>query len=546
MCLAGEQDLHRPLARQQVGDAVGAVHQQVQALVGGQSPREADRQHVGIEAGSLGVLAGLVAAQPVGDAALPRPGGELGALLAADGPQLGAVDALDGLPRRRIVGAIEPPLAEVAIEQPAHRVAEPRGEVHAVGDVSDRHVVLRALGPQRRPHAARDLAVTAAHPVRRAAGPQRELGHAERLAAVVRTRAAQPDGFVELEAHADGQRPQRIGDLGRIVGVVAGRHRRVGGEDGARAGRGERVVERKAARELGARELQRGQRSVAFVEVHDAWLDAHRAQRAHAADAQQRVLGQAQVAPAGVQARGDPASDLAVLGPVGVQEIERHAAHVHAPDLRDDVLVTHRDDDGQRLAVLAGDQRRRLTLGIGLHPGLVLPSGGVDALAEVTLVVEQPDRDERQRAIGGLLEDVAGQRAQAAGVDRQRGVDAVLGAEEGHGPIGAGRAGRRRGACEVGADGLLHGLAASHEVGVGGGALQRAERRFGEQAHRVLAAQLPTPSVDRGVSGRRAGRPRPAQVVGGARQRRQRGRHARDKRGGGPVDVLVARSHGRG
>ena len=140
---------------------------------------------------------------------------------------------------------------------------------------------------------------------------------------------------------------------------------------------------------------------------------------------------------AGVQARADPARHGAVLGPVGVEQEERHAPDVDAPDLRDDLLGADGDGDRDRLAVVAGDERHRLALGIGRHPRLVLPARGVDALAEVALAVEQADGDERQRAVGGLLEDVAGQRPEAAGVDRQRGVDAVLGAEEAHRALGA-------------------------------------------------------------------------------------------------------------
>ena len=77
---------------------------------------------------------------------------------------------------------------------------------------------------------------------------------------------------------------------------------------------------------------------MALVEVHDRRVDPQRPQSAHAAHAEQQVLGEAQVARAGVQARADPARDGAVLGPVGVEQEERHAPDVDAPDLRDDLL----------------------------------------------------------------------------------------------------------------------------------------------------------------------------------------------------------------
>ena len=221
------------------------------------------------------------------------------------------------------------------------------------------------------------------------------------------------------------------------VGVVAGRDGRVGGEDGALARGGDRVLGADAALGgRGARQLEAGQRGVALVEVHDARARCPARERADAADAEQRVLPQPHLGVADVEARGDPAVGDAVLRAVGVEQQQRHAADVDAPHLGDDVAAGDRDGDRERLAVLAGDERGRHAVGIGVDPVLVLPAGAVDALAEVAVAVHQADRDERQRAVGGLLEDVAGEHAEAAGVDRQRAVDGVLRAEEGDGRSG--------------------------------------------------------------------------------------------------------------
>ena len=72
----------------------------------------------------------------------------------------------------------------------------------------------------------------------------------------------------------------------------------------------------------------------------------------------------------------------------------------------------------------------REPLGHDLRPVLVLQPRPVDALLEVPLAVEQPDPDHRQREVARRLEDVAGERAEPARVDRQRRVDAELGADE--------------------------------------------------------------------------------------------------------------------
>ena len=67
---------------------------------------------------------------------------------------------------------------------------------------------------------------------------------------------------------------------------------------------------------------------------------------------------------------------------------------------------------------------------------------GVDLLAEIAPPIEQADADERQRRVGCRLAVVAGQDAEAAGVDLHRLVNAELGAEVGdwtrHGALGGG------------------------------------------------------------------------------------------------------------
>ena len=65
----------------------------------------------------------------------------------------------------------------------------------------------------------------------------------------------------------------------------------------------------------------------------------------------------------------------------------------------------------------------------------------VDGLHEVALAVEQADRDERQLEVARRLAVVAGEDAEAAGIDRQALVHAELGAEVRHQVVGAEAAG---------------------------------------------------------------------------------------------------------
>ena len=87
------------------------------------------------------------------------------------------------------------------------------------------------------------------------------------------------------------------------------------------------------------------------------------------------------------------------------------------------------DDDG--LAVRADGGLHGELVDVGVEVFLVLPALLVEALAEVALVVEQADADERNAEIGGALDVVAGEHAEAAGIDGERLVEAELGGEVG-------------------------------------------------------------------------------------------------------------------
>ena len=149
--LAGEQDLDRALAREQVDDPLGALQQQVQALVGGQAPGEADREHVGVEVRGLDVVARLVAARRSTMLRSRAQATSAARCSRRTAHSSASWIVVEPVPRGGIGGAVHPALAEVAVEQRAHRVAQPGREVHAVGDVADRHVVHRRGRATARP-----------------------------------------------------------------------------------------------------------------------------------------------------------------------------------------------------------------------------------------------------------------------------------------------------------------------------------------------------------------------------------------------------------
>ena len=393
--------------------------------------------------------------------------------------------------------------------------------MHAVGDVADRDLVERAVGPERVPHLAGDLAVAARDAVGGAAQAQRELGDADGLALGVGVRPREPEDVAAGRAQLVDDRADRLLEQLDRVGVVARRDRRVRREDRARARGLDRLVGGHAGGDRLARELERRERGVALVHVDHAGVDAEPAEQPHPADAEQDVLGEPGRLVADVQARRDPALHLRVVGAVDVEQVERHAADVDAPDLGGDVLARDRDGERQDVAVVVGDERGGGPLGVGRDPVLVLPAARVDALAEVALLVHQADRDERQRAVRGLLDEVAGERAEPARVDRQRLVDAVLGAEEGD-RMRRVDVVRRERLRELLAHDRLEQRGAFDQPVVGGGALEGRLRHLGQQPHRVLQRQLPARRVDRAVQLVPARQPAPAVVVGQPGQRCER------------------------
>ena len=174
---------------------------------------------------------------------------------------------------------------------------------------------------------------------------------------------------------------------------------------------------------------------MALVGVEHLGLEAERAQRPHAADAEHDLLAQAVVLVAAVQAVGDRRRRPGELPSTSVSS--RYSGM--RPTSARHTWTVHR---------VAGEVDGDLDAGVGqaerpageVGDALLLPAVGVEALAEVALGVEQADADERHAEVGRRLQVVAGEHAEAAGVLRQGLGDAELGREVGD------RAQRRAGA----------------------------------------------------------------------------------------------------
>ncbi len=323
---------------------------------------------------------------------------------------------------------LPPRRSEVAIEQRRQVPGDPRGDVHAVGDGAHRPFGFVQAGPDRRPHLARDVAVQLADRVHLAGGPDRQRGHVELGTAGARVLAEREEAGAVL-----AERPPAAGQvlLDELEGerVVARRHRRVRREDRRLAHFREGRVERDAALQEIPDPLEDDEGGVAFVQVVDGRVRAERAQRAHAADAEHDLLLDAGLAVAAVEARRQLAVPRRVLLEVGVEQVQLHAAHAHAPDRHEHRAIAERDGRHARPAVR---RHRRLDRGVGpVQPlvALLLPALRRHALVEVALGIHEADADERHAEVARFLAVVAGEHAQAARVDRQRLVERELGGE---------------------------------------------------------------------------------------------------------------------
>ena len=413
-------------------------------------------------------------------------------------PQLAVVDVLDLLERAPDARVL-PAHAEVAIVKALHLRREPGRDMHAVGDVADGNGVRGLAGKERPPHLARDLAVQRRDGVGAARELQAEDGHAERFLVVGGIDAAEAHEILVSNAELLAQRPEVLLDQVRREAVVAGGHGRVGGEDDLAGNlhRGGFEVDALFLHTV-ADGLEDGEAAVAFVEVEHAGRDAHRLDGAETADTEQQLLTDAGARVASVEAR----SEFAVLGRValnvGVEQEEIAAADLDLPNFCTDRPAAGPDlhDDG--LAVGTDGGLHGELIDVGADVLLLLPSSLVEALQEVALAVEQPDADQRNVEVGGALDVVSGEHAEAARVDRQRLMQAELGGEVADWPR-AQHASVRGAPGAVGVEVLalaaVTGVDAAVQDEFGGAALQLFERDLAEQRDWVLVELAPAGGI---------------------------------------------------
>ena len=237
------------------------------------------------------------------------------------------------------------------------------------------------------------------------------------------------------DAKLIAQRPKVLLDQVGGEAVVSRGHRRVRREDDfARNLHGGGVEVDAFFLHAGADGLEDCESAVAFVQMQHAGRNAHRLQSAVAADAEQQFLADAGAAVSAIEARGQ----FAVLGRVAfhvrVEQQQVDAAYLDLPHLGFDGAAASVNLHCDRLAIGADGGLHGQLIDVGADVLLLLPAGLVEPLQEVSLPIEQADAHQRNVEVGGALDVVAREDAEAAGVDGQRLVQAELGGEVADGP----------------------------------------------------------------------------------------------------------------
>ena len=128
-----------------------------------------------------------------------------------------------------------------------------------------------------------------------------------------------------------------------------------------------------------------------------------------------------------VQPVGNLAMFRSIRRDIGVQQKKPQPANVDTPDLGGDFSIRkfHPNDHVR-------DQLDRPCVKIIVFERFLLPAGGVQILAEVSLLVQQSHTDQRKAEVARSFQVVSGQNAQAAGKDRKTLGDSKLSGEIGN------------------------------------------------------------------------------------------------------------------
>ena len=165
-----------------------------------------------------------------------------------------------------------------------------------------------------------------------------------------------------------------------------------------------------------------------FVHVKYFRINPERAQRFHAADAQNNFLADAHFEIAAIKLGRDQAILGVVFRCVGIEQIQTDAADLQLPDFGENVATKKLDGDEQIGIALAHFANREV-MKILIQTDGLLNAVLVDLLFEITVAIKESDGDEVQIEIARGFAMIARQNAQTAGIIRDRFVKTKFGRE---------------------------------------------------------------------------------------------------------------------
>jgi len=312
--------------------------------------------------------------------------------------------------------------------------------------------------------------------------------------------------------------PQRTGAGLQLVGrkgVVARGHRRVGGEHAAGTHLPHCLVQWSPRRYQLPQPLDQHEAGMSLVRVPDSGIDPHGAEYSHTADAEDPLLAQPELGPAGIQFVHQAAVVRVVRLQVGVEQVDRHAPDLHLPgaDVHRSSRGLHRGEPG--LSVRSRHRHQRRGTHVVLFVAVFLPTVQCEALIEISLAIEQADSHQRHPQVARRLAVVSRQYSQASRVDRHRVMEPELGAEVRYrSPVQI-----RITACEPGLvmvalmlHPLHHIIIPAEEVAITGAGGDAGRINPAQQLERVVPGPMPQCLVDRLEKGPRLAAPAPPEV----------------------------------
>ena len=421
MGLAPDDQLHGTLRiEQEIAQAVGVPEHEREPLVGGDAPRESDREDIrvqdAVDPSELSITRTAHAPRCAEPGA--RISDELLAQHALDRPDRLIGDAPDGLPSASLLDQLRPHLAGGEV---AHLACYPGRGVHAVGDRGDEDLVGIEARPETGEHPAAHGTVQQAHAIGTLRQAQAHHGHVED--AGIPTLEGLRTQFEDAVDRHPGlgivAAEEALDEFAREA-IDAGGHRGVGGEDGARAHRLEGRVEVQAPHDELAHALESEESGVTLIGVEDLGGGmpgdlAVAPQGTHTADAEEHLLCETVLPPAAVEPIGDVTIGWIVLLDIGVEEEQVDAADVSDPDTRTQgASPGEADRDRDALTGCIAQERHGQAVRIDDRVGLELPALPRERLVEVAGSVEEPDTDDGYAEIRRRLEVIAREDAESS------------------------------------------------------------------------------------------------------------------------------------